>query len=202
MSDAERIMKSKAALMAEIDKALPEERSEVLRREATKRLEGILERYAGLPDGMRMHTEKRIFPSAAVYLTLKEQIGQERAFCVIEDAAKVICAGTERKLIRLMRLPGMKGLFIRIWDPMTKKLFGPANGFKNVFYPKRKGEYRMDVVSCPYFRYFTELGCPELTRIFCENDERIYGHLPGLLFERKGTLGKGAKKCDFRLARK
>ena len=105
------------------------------------------------------------------------------------------------KLAGLMRLPGMRGLFIRIWAPMTRKIFGPDNGFKNRFYPKAKGEYRMDILACPYCRYFTELGCPELTRIFCENDERMYGNLPGLSFERKGTLGKGADHCDFCIRR-
>ena len=55
----------------------------------------------------------------------------------------------------------------------------------------------MDVTACPYFHYFTELGCPELTKIFCENDELIYGNLPGIKFTRIGTLGKGAKRCDF-----
>ena len=55
----------------------------------------------------------------------------------------------------------------------------------------------MDILACPYCRYFTELGCFELTRIFCENDERGYGNLPGLIFERTGTLGKGAERCDF-----
>ena len=48
-----------------------------------------------------------------------------------------------------MRLPGMRGLFIRIWDPMTRRIFGPDNGFKNRFYPKAKGEYRMDILACP-----------------------------------------------------
>ena len=86
---------------------------------------------------------------------------------------------------------------IKAWDPLTKKLFASGNGFQNVFYPKKKGEYRMDVISCPYCRTFAELGCPELTKIFCENDERIYGRLPGLKFERTGTLGKGAERCDF-----
>lgn len=123
------------------------------------------------------------------------------SFRVIEDAAVRGCAEIEKKLIRLMRLPGMKGLFLRAWDPMTRKLFGAGNGFSNVFYPRRKGEYRMDVTSCPYCRYLTELGCPELTKIFCENDERIYGRLPGLKFERTGTLGKGAERCDFRLVK-
>jgi hypothetical protein len=84
---------------------------------------------------------------------------------------------------------------------MTKKQFGPKCGFKNRFYPKKKGEYRMDILACPYFRYFSELGCPELTKIYCENDERMYGNLPGLKFERTGTIGKGSDHCDFYLRR-
>jgi len=52
---------------------------------------------------------------------------------------------------------------------------GSNSGFKNKFYPKEKGTYRMDVLECPFRKYLTELGCPELTRIFCENDECLYG---------------------------
>ncbi len=47
---------------------------------------------------------------------------------------------------------------------------------------EKKGEYRMDVTACPYNKYLTVLGCPELTKIFCANDERCYGNLPGLEF--------------------
>ena len=55
----------------------------------------------------------------------------------------------------------------------------------------------MDVTECPYRRFFTELGCPEITKNFCGNDDRMYGNLPGLEFIRTGTLGRGADKCDF-----
>ena len=74
---------------------------------------------------------------------------------------------------------------------------GSNSGFKNKFYPKEKGAYGMDVLECPFKKYLTELGCPELTRIFCENDERVDDNIPGLVFERKGTLGKGADRSDF-----
>ena len=197
MNDAEKIMRKKAIIKNELDKALPKAQSDALWREATARLDGLLARYSALPKGVHMHTDSRILPSAAIYRTLKGVIGQAEAYRIIEDAAVRVCRPIEAKLRRLMKLPGMRGLFLKAWDPMTKKLFGPGNGFQNVFYPKKKGEYRMDVTSCPYCRYFTELGCPELTRIYCENDERIYGDLPGLKFERTGTLGKGAERCDF-----
>ena len=177
MNDAEKIMKKKAAIRAEMDKALPKAQSDALWREATAKLGGFLTRYSALPKGLHMHTHSRIFPSAAVYLTLKDVIGQEEAYRILENAAVRICRPIEKKLQKLMQLPGLPGLFIKAWDPMTRKMFGPDNGFRNVFYPKKRGEFRMDVVDCPYCRYFTELGCPELTRIFCENDERIYGYL-------------------------
>ena len=201
MNTAEKIMKKKAVIKAEMDKALPKARSDALWREATAKLDGLLVRYSALPKGVHMHTDSRILPSAAIYLTVKEAVGAEKAYRIIEDAALHGCAEIERKLQRLMKLPGMPDLFLKAWDPLTKKLFGAGNGFQNVFYPKKKGEYRMDVTACPYCRTFTELGCPELTKIFCENDERIYGRLPGLSFERTGTLGKGAGRCDFCLRR-
>lgn len=197
MKTAEQIMRKKASIKAELDKRTPQ--SDALWKRATEKLDTILTRYSSLPKGVRMHTDSRIFPSASIYLTVKDEIGEAAAFQVIEKAAARNCEGIAAKLRRLMKLPGMRGLFISLWDPMTKKLFGSDSGFQNVFYPRKKGEYRMDITVCPYCRYFTEMGCPELTRIFCENDERIYGNLPGLKFERTGTLGKGADRCDFHM---
>ena len=197
MKTAEKIMRKKTAIKDEMDKSLPKAQSDSLWRQATVRLDEYLNRYSDLTKGVRLHTDNKILPMAAVYLTLKDVTGQETAYKIVEDAAINKCAGIEKTLRRLTKLPGMRSLFIKIWDPLTKKVFGAKSGFQNTFYPKRKGEYRMDVTVCPYCRYLTELGCPELTRIFCENDERIYGNLPGIQFKRTGTMGKGAERCDF-----
>lgn len=197
MTSAEQIMKKKGFIRAELDRQLPGGRSDELWTSATQRLESILEHYASLPKGEHIHTDSRIFPSAAVYLTVKAAAGEQIAFSVIENAAVTNCDGIAARLQGLMRIPGMRSLFVRVWDPLTRKVFGANCGFSNNFYPKERGAYRMDVTACPYFRYFTELGCSELTKIFCENDERIYGNLPGIEFRRTGTLGKGAEKCDF-----
>ena len=136
MKTAENIMKTKAAIKAEMDKALPKAKSDTLWREATTKLDGLLTRYRSLPKGVHMHTDSRILPSAAIYLTVKGVIGQEKAYRIIEDAAVQNCRLIEKKLQTLMKLPGMKGLFVKVWDPMTRKLFGSGNGFRNVFYPK------------------------------------------------------------------
>ncbi len=196
MTEGERLIRKKAVYRTEMDTLMSREQSDALWAKAAKRLDEILIQYSDVPRGVRMHTDK-VFSAAAVYLTVKEAVGQETAYRIIEDTAVRICSGAEKKLAKLMNIPGMRSLFVAIWDPMTKKIFGKDCGFQNVFYPKKKGEYRMDVTDCPYCRYFTALGCPELTKIFCDNDERIYGNLPGLEFKRAGTLGKGADRCDF-----
>ncbi len=194
---AEQIMEKKALIRAKIERLMPKEQTDALWRQATEKLVSIMARYADLPKGLRPHTDARIFPSAAIYLTAKERIGERAAYGIVEGAAVELTARYAKKLAGLMRVPGMRALFVHIWNPLTRRLFGPNNGFQNVFYPKVKGAFRMDILACPYFRYFTELGCPELTKIFCENDERMYGKLPGVAFERAGTLGKGADRCDF-----
>lgn len=201
MKNAEQIMKKKSLYRAEIEKNLPENESDALWQKAMERLGEYLDRYSSLPKGVHMHTDNKILPGAAIYLTLKEAIGQEKAYMVMKDAAVLNCAKIAKKLQKLMKLPGMQGMFLKAWDPLAKKLFGAANGFQNVFYPKKKGEYRMDVTACPYARYFTELGCPELTALSCDSDEWVYGDLPGIRFERTGTIGKGAERCDFCLRR-
>lgn len=199
MRTAKQIMRSKRFIKKEMDRYLPGKQSDALWKRSTERLAELLERYAYLPKAVHGHTDRYIFPSAAIYLCAKEELGGNVAYRIIEDAAVSMTTAAGEKLSALMRLPGMSDLFVQMWDPMTKKMFGPDNGFKNVFYSNRKGEFRMDIISCPYCRYFAELGCPELTKIYCANDNRVYGNLPGLEFIRTGTLGTGAERCDFYL---
>ena len=82
---ATQIMKKKAAIKAELDRRLPDcsetssqEQADALWQQATEKLASIMERYADLPKGMRPHTDMRVFPSAAIYLTVKERLGRRR----------------------------------------------------------------------------------------------------------------------------
>lgn len=197
MATARGILKKKAFIKETMDGMLGKEQSDALWDKARVRLVEILGKYEGLPKGVRVHTDGYIFPSAAIYLSVKEELGEEVAYRMVEKAATVNSTKIGKLLGKAMKIPGMARLFIAVWDPMTRRMFGKGNGFENVFYPRKKGEYRMDVTVCPYCRYFRELGCFELTKIFCGNDERVYGNLPKIAFERSGTLGTGADKCDF-----
>ena len=197
MTKAEKILKRKSIYKEEMERTLPEDQSNRIWADAAAKLDAMLDRYSSLPKGVRSHTDNFIFPGAAFYQAAKEEVGPDKAYSLLNDAAARGCAALVKKVAPVMKLPGMPGLFVKAWDPLIRKVFGKDNGFENRFYPKKKGEYRVDILACPYCRYFTELGCPEITKIFCENDDRTYGQLPGVEFIRTGTLGKGADHCDF-----
>ncbi len=194
---AAKLMRRMSFIKKEMEKTISVSRSEAVWNDATERLADILGSHDDLPSKVRAHTDKYIFPCAAIYLSLKESEGQKTAYSIVENATAEVSGSAGRMLARLMRVPGMKDLFVGIWEKISKRVYGPDSGFGNVFYPPKKGEYRMDIVSCPYCTYFAQLGCFELTKIFCDNDDRVYGHLPGLEFRRTGTLGRGDSRCDF-----
>ncbi len=173
------------------------EKADEIWNRAKEILPGIEKKYSHLPKITRVHLS-RILPSAAIQLAAKEITGNpELGYNAIAEASWAKCVNLGNKIKQMTRIPGFNNFFIKMWNPLCKKVFGPKAGFKNVFYPKKKGEYRMDIVECPYYRIFTELGTPELTKIFCINDEYMYGDLPGIEFKRTSTLGKGGDKCDF-----
>lgn len=145
-----------------------------------------------------MHTDSFIFPAAAIYLSMKE-IDPDVAYDVMKKVMAERSDDMGKMLAKCCKLPGFKTFFLRMWDPMSHKMFGEASGFKNVFYPTEKGCFRMDITQCPYNKYLTEQGCPELNILFCENDVHSYGSLPGLKFSRTKTIGAGDELCDFKM---
>lgn len=201
MTDAAAVMNKMIHIKDELDHHLPKKESDVLWKKAEEKLDQMLKQYASIPKEYRIHTDSRIFPAASVYLTLKEHLGKDEAYRMVEEPILKRAESIGKKLAVLMRIPGVPGLFVKMWDPLTRKLFGEKNGFQNVFYPKQKDEFRMDIISCPYVRYFKELGCPELTKIYCTCDDKVYGRLPGLRFQRNETIGRGGERCDFCIRR-
>ena len=193
LMDLDKKIGIKENLIAEVG----EQEAERIWDRAKMILKEIEARYPDLPKGQQMHAGY-IFPSAAVQLAVREIKGdQDLGYKVISEYSWAKSRDMGARLRKSAKIPGFKSLFVKMWGPISKKMFGPDAGFGNVFYPKEKGAYRMDITKCPYNSYFTELGTPELTKIFCINDECTYGNIPGLEFIRHTTLGTGGNRCDF-----
>lgn len=193
MMDLDRKIRIKENLIAEIGN----QEAEAVWNRAKEILKDIEARYPDLPKGQRMHAGF-IFPAAAIQLAVMEIRGDPMlGYRAISEASWAQSKEMGARLRKTAKIPGFKRLFVRLWGPISRKMFGPDAGFQNVFYPNEEGTFRMDIVQCPYNRYFTELGTPELTEIFCINDECTYGDVPGLEFIRHTTLGTGGDRCDF-----
>ena len=87
MTKAQKIMKKKSFIKAEMDRQLTPGQSDYLWRKSVKKLGSILKEYETLPKGVHTHTDSFIFPAAAIYLTAKEHIPAEKAYSIIENAA-------------------------------------------------------------------------------------------------------------------
>ena len=101
----------------------------------------------------------------------------------------------------LLRIPGMKSLFMRLLPKMALSMFGRECGFDYTGYHADKTRLAMDMTRCPYCKYAKLLGVEALMPTFCESDFATYGNLPGVRFSRTATLGTAGDKCDFRFER-
>ncbi|MCR5598611.1 MAG: L-2-amino-thiazoline-4-carboxylic acid hydrolase [Lachnospiraceae bacterium] len=193
-----KTMKGKNAFRKELETMLSPDECEKIWRDAHKRLYRMYDEHRDLPKGVATHTDGFIFPAAAIYLAMKKT-APDLAYDVMKKVMAEKSTKTGRTMAKWCRIPGFSRFFLGTWDGVSHKMFGETAGFKNVFYPKEKGCFRMDITQCPYNIYLTEQGCPELNILFCENDVHAYGNLPGLKFSRTKTIGAGDDLCDFKL---
>ena len=105
MNTADKILKRKTFIRAEMDKYFPKAESDALWKRSSEKLSEILARYQSLPRGVHVHTDNYIFPAAAVYLTVKEAAGKETAFSIVENASVTNSLPMGKKLSGLMKLP-------------------------------------------------------------------------------------------------
>ena len=110
--------------------------AETIWNRAKSILKEIEARYPDLPKGQRMHAGF-IFPAAAVQLAVREIKGDsELGYKVISEYSWAKSRKMGAKLRKTAKIPGFKSLFVKMWGPISKKMFGPDAGFRNVFYPK------------------------------------------------------------------
>ena len=198
MRNARKMIESKKEFRAEIERRFSPEEAERIWKRSLARLAKIYQRYPDLPKAVSLHTDAFIFPAAAIYLSIKE-LSSEEAYDIVKKVMRTISTKRGGQLKKMMKIPGFRSFFLSMWEPVSRKMFGKGAGFENVFYPKVKGEFRMDITACPYHKYLTELGCPEINSLFCDSDVYSYGDLPGIRFIRTKTIGSGGDLCDFKL---
>ena len=198
MRKAEKVLKSKKFIKADIEGTLSSGEAQKAWDRAKELLQKMYDEHEGLPKGVAAHTDQMIFPAAAIYLALKE-VAPDKAYDIMKESMKKQAMGAGQSYAKMAKIPGFKKFFLGLFGSMSRKMFGESAGFKNVIHECPKGKFKMDIMECPYNKYLTEVGCPELNVLFCDNDVYAYGNIPGMKFTRTKTIGAGDELCDFEM---
>ena len=184
-------------LLGELKKQLGQQQTDALVDNAVTLCNEWCGQYNGLPKKEKLHTEQMIFPRAAIYLQMIQYLPQQEAITLLEEAVRIGVEPDRKRLHAVTKIPFIRPLFFTIFPRLINTMFNGEAGFKAVEIEADSRHYRVDVLQCPYAKYCTLLGCPELTATFCLSDDRVYGDMCGITFQRQGTLGRGSDKCDF-----
>ena len=186
-------------LLGELRKKLGKEQTDALVSDAVNLCNELCDKYRDLPQKEKIHTERMIFPRAAIYLQMIQHIPREEAISLIEESVRIGVEPDRKRLHAVTKLPFLRPLFFKIFHKMVGTMFNGDAGFKFAEIESDSKHYRVDVLQCPYMKYCELLGCKELTATFtfCLSDDRVYGDMCGITFRRQGTIGRGSEKCDF-----
>lgn len=184
-------------LLRELMKKIGKEQTDVLVNDAVKLCNELCDQYNDLSKKEKIHTERMIFPRAAIYLQMIQYLSCEEAISLIEESVRIGVEPDRKRLHIATKIPFIRPLFFKIFRKMIGTMFNGDAGFRfeEIEYDSR--HYRVDVLQCPYVKYCELLGCKELAGTFCFSDDRVYGDMCGITFERQGTIGRGSDKCDF-----
>lgn len=184
-------------LLDEISKKIGKEPTDIIINDAVNLCNELCGKYKELPKKEKIHTEHMIFPRAAIYLQMIKYIPIEEAMFLIKETVRIGVEPDRKRLHFAIKMPFIRPLFFKIFSKMTGSMFNGYAGFEAKEIESDKKHYRVYVLKCPYTKYCELLGCKELTSTFCFSDDRVYGNMCGIAFERQGTIGRGSDKCDF-----
>ncbi|MDR1895567.1 MAG: L-2-amino-thiazoline-4-carboxylic acid hydrolase [Prevotellaceae bacterium] len=143
------------------------------------------------------HLLRSILPAVAFYRVLPRK-GFTRADALALIRSSVLRSGQPMaKTFQTMgRLPFFFSL-LRVMCPVSVKSEFGASGWKMDWKENSRHRIAFDAHSCFYERVFKDFGMPELTPVFCELDDVIYGNIPKVRWKRTKTIGSGNDVCDF-----
>ena len=149
--------------------------------------------YSGVNDALKKHL-KYMIPYIAVYKVLYEDDRNDALELVVEQAK--MNAIEKRKFYEgySNRFPG---LFIKNCRKLPKTFFTEKAGFETEVIEGPSTECSFVVKKCPYLAICTENGCPELVKIFSDNDKDSYANRPKIAFKRNGNLEAEEEPCEY-----
>ena len=92
-------------LLGELRKKLGAEQTDALVNDAVILCNELCGKYQELPQKEKLHTERMIFPRAAIYLQMIKYISQEEAIGLIEESVRIGVEPGRKRLHAATKLP-------------------------------------------------------------------------------------------------
>lgn len=148
---------------------------------------------------LRFHLNKYILPGLAFYRALLEEYSGdvESAMADVEEVVRLTILKQTRLLFSPLKWFQDPFPLFRRGFCLVMKAF-PAQGWTIDYIENSPQSIAFNITDCYYHEVLTQLGTPELTRVFCRADDAMAEHFPPeIRFERSTTIGKGGELCDF-----
>lgn len=153
-------------------------------------------------EGPESEFVKRFSFASAGYLELKVKVGQEKAFEIMKNILIPVGCNEQWKHFQSLEVFGTKPMeqlmkFNRLMDRKGAPQFN-----------ERKYIRQDDTVChfittrCIFYDFFSEVGTPKLTKLFCDVDREFFPQaFPDLTFHRgsswENTIAYGMDRCEF-----
>ena len=114
---------------------------------------------------------------------------KDEALRTVHGYVEKLARNAHKKLVSLLRVPGLYRLVPGVFVKSTRSYFGPAAGFAAKELQTDQKTWRIDMTKCPYHDTCVKYHCPELCPCFCDSDDISYAGLhPKLLWHRTKTM--------------
>ncbi|MDR0424725.1 MAG: L-2-amino-thiazoline-4-carboxylic acid hydrolase [Clostridiales Family XIII bacterium] len=174
--------------------ALPKD----IRQQVAQRYEALIRENPQTDKSLIRHVHGAILPAIAIREVLPEN-GYDKDECIRLIRASAL--DNARPMQKVFSAAGRLPFFFAFFRVMCKNampLMFSDGGWAFQWKTNSKTAIEWDCTQCIYHDLFVQYGVPELTPIFCECDDVIYGNIPTARWGRSKTIGRGADVCDFR----
>jgi hypothetical protein len=143
---------------------------------------------------------ERVGEVAVIAGALQRRLGSARGLEVSAELVRESAITQLRALVPRLSPRRYRALSPAGRQRLLRRLVGRfANAHIGVFQAS-PARFRFTVTRCEYAALCGELGRPELAGLFCAGDGAFFRrHMPGVAFDRPGTIADGGACCDFRL---
>jgi hypothetical protein len=144
------------------------------------------------------HLLQSILPAVAFYRVLKaNDYNKNKILDSIRNSIFSADTPMAKYFQNMGKLPFFYSLFRMMCKLSLTFVYGKS-GWDMRWKINNSQEMAWDCYSCYYDKQFKRYDVPELTILFCQSDDFIYGSIPNIKWERSKTIGEGAEICDFK----